>query len=273
VADVLAADGLVFPDDINLGFNLTVRRHLVHLPDPAVRPGGMDFFGSAITAPQADQVAWLPELQLTIDADTSSLALGEPLLLRWTVRNIGQLPMAVPRSVDVASLTARVSVTDPHGQVTFLRPAQQLACVQNPLRDLKPNESVSGNTTVFWGRDGFTFRAPGPHVVEVMLLWQIGGLDVGVDGEQNVWVSYPVSENDNRVAALLFDREVGRAVALGRVPKGREPVLRRLADAASVAATHPGIIKLKKLGLFEKTRPTPQPRRKRVSRRSKRRKA
>jgi hypothetical protein len=273
VADVLAADGLVFPDDINLGFNLTVRRHLVHLPDPAVRPGGMDFFGSAITAPQADQVAWLPELQLTIDADTSSLALGEPLLLRWTVRNIGQLPMAVPRSVDVASLTARVSVTDPHGQVTFLRPAQQLACVQNPLRDLKPNESVSGNTTVFWGRDGFTFRAPGPHVVEVMLLWQIGGLDVGVDGEQSVWVSYPVSENDNRVAALLFDREVGRAVALGRVPKGREPVLRRLADAASVAATHPGIIKLKKLGLFEKTRPTPQPRRKRVSRRSKRRKA
>ena len=267
VADVLAADGLVFPDDINLGFNLTVRRHLVHLPDPAVRPGAMEFFGSAINAPQADQVAWVPELALTIDTDAATLSLGEPLGLRWTIKNTGILPVAVPRNLDIGSLTARVSVTGPDGQVTFLRPAQQLACVQNPLRDLAPGESVSGGTVVFWGRDGFTFRTPGPHTVEVMILWQVNGVDVGVDGERSLWVSYPLTDEDNRVAALLFDREVGRAVALGRVPKGKEDTARRLADAARVSARHPAIAKLKKLGLFEAPRPAPRPTSRRRSRR------
>ena len=52
VANVLGIAG-TFPDDINLGFNATVQRHLRHLPDPAVRPGAMEFFGSAVSAPEA----------------------------------------------------------------------------------------------------------------------------------------------------------------------------------------------------------------------------
>jgi hypothetical protein len=263
VADVLAADGLVFPDDINLSFNQTVRRHLVHLPDPAVRPGAIEFFGSAINAPQADQVVWLPELDVAIEADTESLVLGEPLMLRWTITNISALPVPVPRSVDVASLTARLSVTDPDGVVTFLRPAEQTACVQNPLCDLAPKESVSGDTVVFWGRDGFTFRNPGRHIVEVMVLWQVSGLDVGVDGETALWVSYPVSDADNRVAALLFDPEVGRAVALGRVPRGKEGAARRIADAVRAHGTHPAVKKLKKLGLLRAPAPPPPRQRRR----------
>src|SRR5207237_5232024 len=46
VADVLFGQGKTFPNDIHLGFNDRVRRHLIHLPDPAVRPGAMDFFGA-----------------------------------------------------------------------------------------------------------------------------------------------------------------------------------------------------------------------------------
>ena len=52
VADVLGT-ARVFPGQINLAFNDQVKRHLRHLPDPAVRPGAMDFFGSAIAAPEA----------------------------------------------------------------------------------------------------------------------------------------------------------------------------------------------------------------------------
>lgn len=267
VADVLAAGGQVFPDDIHLGFNLTVRRHLVHLPDPAVRPGAMEFFGSAITAPQADQVAWMPELQLTIEADTAILSLGEPLELKWTITNTGPLPVAVPRSVDIASLTARVSVTDPDGQVTFLRPPEQLACVQIPLRDLALKQSVSGSAVVFWGRDGFTFRRPGPHTVEVMVLWQVGAVDVGVDGEVAVWVSYPVSDKDNRVAALLFDRDIGRAVALGRARRDSAAVVRRLDEVERLDRAHPAVAKLRKLGLFDTPRPRPTSPRRRPARR------
>jgi hypothetical protein len=77
VADVLFTQGKSFPNDINLGFNARVRRHLVHLPDPAVRPGAMDFFGAAVNAPQADQMAWPDELKLTATVVNSHVALGE----------------------------------------------------------------------------------------------------------------------------------------------------------------------------------------------------
>ena len=48
---VLGAAG-TFPDGIILAFNDRVRRHLRHYPDPAVRPGAMAFFGSAVSAPE-----------------------------------------------------------------------------------------------------------------------------------------------------------------------------------------------------------------------------
>lgn len=45
----------VFPKDINLRFNRHVRHHLIHFPDPVVRPGAMDFAaGHITTVPEAD---------------------------------------------------------------------------------------------------------------------------------------------------------------------------------------------------------------------------
>lgn len=45
----------VFPDDIDLRFNAHVRHHLIHFPDPVVRPGGMDFqAGHNTKVPEAD---------------------------------------------------------------------------------------------------------------------------------------------------------------------------------------------------------------------------
>jgi hypothetical protein len=69
VADVLFSQGKTFPNDINLGFNARVRRHLIHLPDPAVRPGAMDFFGAAVNAPQADEMLWPEDLKLSVKVE------------------------------------------------------------------------------------------------------------------------------------------------------------------------------------------------------------
>jgi hypothetical protein len=250
VADVLAAAGQTFPDDINLGFNATVRRHLIHLPDPAVRPGAIDFFGAAIAAPEADDVAWPPQLRIDLALDTDVVTLGEPLLVTWTLTNAGDAPIAVPRHLDVASLTARVSATDADGVVTFMRPAEQTACVRNPLHALAPKQSVSGEAIVYWGRDGFLFRKPGPHTVEVILLWQLSRVHVGAAAERTVWVSYPMTDKDNRVAALLFDPDVGRAVALRSTRRGKAAP-ERLAQAEQLHGAHPAVRKLKALGLLD----------------------
>jgi hypothetical protein len=259
VADVLAAAGQTFPNDINLSFippgvaNPTVRRHLVHLPDPAVRPGGMEFFGAAVTAPEADQVEWPAELDLSLFATDETLALGEPLILNWILTNRGAAPMPVPTSIDIDSLTARVSVTDPDGNVTFLRPYGQEACPQNPVTSLPAKETLTGSATVFWGRDGFTFQRPGRHTVEVILLWQVSGVYLGASAETQVWVDYPGSEQDNRIAALLLDPDVGRAVASGVVhPKSRAE--ERIAEARKVMSGHRAIGKLNNLKLVKEPR-------------------
>ena len=58
VADVLGGPATgepgVFPDQIKLAINTTVRHHLNHMPDPVIRPGGWPFASWFPTgAPQA----------------------------------------------------------------------------------------------------------------------------------------------------------------------------------------------------------------------------
>lgn len=248
VADALAAAGQSFPNGIFLGFNARVRRHLAHLPDPAVRPGAMEFFGGAVNAPEADQIAWPEELRVTVEAEDDTIALGEPLVLKWTLTNGSDRSVLVPSHIDVDSLTARVSVTDPNGSVTFLRPVNQETCSRNPLVELAPKKSISASTTVFYGRDGFTFDRPGGHIVEVILLWSVGLTHVGANAETSVWVSFPTSSNDNRVAALMLDPEVGCAVACGAAPAGSRAEA-RIAEAKRIDAGHPAMGKLTKMGV------------------------
>ncbi len=250
VADVLFAAGQSFPNDINLGFNARVRRHLIHLPDPGVRPGAMEFFGAAVNAPEADQIFWPDQLSVQLQLQDEELTLGEPLSLSWSLTNNGNTPFPAPSKVDCNSLTTRISVTDPYGRVTFIRPALQEVCSHNPLQELAPGASVSGSDSAFWGRDGFAFERPGRHTVEVIVLWQVGSGYVGATAETDIWVSFPVTEKENRVAALLLDHEVGRAIAC-KTLDGAERAKARIAEAGKLQPTHPACAKLKKMGMFK----------------------
>src|SRR5690348_2456402 len=100
VAIVLGTAG-VFPDQINLAFNDQVKGHLRHLPDPAVRPGAMDFFGSAVSAPQAADVAWPDMLELVVTSSSGRVALGEPVTLTWTLTNRAPVAVLVPDELAV----------------------------------------------------------------------------------------------------------------------------------------------------------------------------
>jgi hypothetical protein len=247
VATVLGTAG-TFPDQINLAFNDRVKKHLRHFPDPAVRPGAMDFFGSAIAAPEPADVAWLDMLDLSVTPSSDRVALGEPITLAWTLTNRGQAAVPAPAELDVESLVARVAVTDPTGRITFMRPAEIHSCPRISIEPLEPGATVSGSTTVFWGRDGFAFETPGRHVVEVIVLWELAGVPVAVSGERDVFVTYPTSNEENEVAAVLLDPDVGKAVAVGNVeafPRAAE----RISQAEAIARTHPANEALRGLGL------------------------
>jgi hypothetical protein len=247
VAIELGTSG-IFPDQINLAFNDRVTRHLRHLPDPAVRPGAMDFFGSAIAVPEAADVAWPEMLELSVESPSDRVALGEPITLTWTLTNRGSAAVLAPAELDIESLVARVSVTDPTGKITFMRPAGIKSCPTIVIVPMEPGATVTGSATVFWGRDGFAFETPGRHVVEVIALWELAGVPVAVSGQRDVFVSFPTSDAENEVAALLLDPEVGMAVATGNAaPFGR--AVERIRQAREAAEGHPANEALHQLGL------------------------
>lgn len=258
VADVLGAGG-TFPDQINLAFNDRVKKHLRHLPDPAVRPGAMDFFGGAVAAPEPTDVAWVEAAELSIELSKDPIVLGEPAELRFTMTNAGELPLPVPASFDTESLTVRINVTDPVGRITFMRPERVDSCPRVRTEELAPSSSVSGSTTLFWGRDGFAFEIPGPHTVEVIALWNVAGQPLAAAAERDVFVAYPTSDDDNKVAANMLNPTVGAAVAAGD-PSPFEGAPERIEAASSAAPKHPAVAALQSLGLVEKPKSRPRKR-------------
>ena len=249
VATVLGLAG-TFPGGVNLAFNTTVKKHLRHLPDPAVRPGAMDFFGSAVSAPQPADVAWL-ELQLAVKPSSNRVALGEPITLSWELTNTADAEVPVPAALDVESLYVRVNVTDPTGEITFMRPPNIESCPTSKMELLAPGDSRGSSTALFWGLDGFAFERPGRHRIEAIALWRLGGAPVAVSGDAWVFVSYPTSGSDNEVAALMLHPEVGKAVALGDAAPF-ELAGERIARAVATDENHPAASALRDMGLVEK---------------------
>ena len=221
VADVLGgpttgAPG-VFPDQINLGHNLTVRNHLVHMPDPVIRPGGWPFaswFGGSV--PQAADRASFDqtELTLTVTTERDRIVLGEPVLVSWTLTNASPVALRVPNNVSAEALFATVHVTDPRGTTKAHRPVA-IVCDTVSLRPLDPGQSVAGSMRLYWSTAGFAFERPGQHTVTVVVQWAGGGRSLGVEGSSQVYVDFPASDADNAAASLLLDPEVGLWVALG----------------------------------------------------------
>jgi len=223
VADVLGgplpgqgAPG-VFPDQINLGFNSTVRNHLAHMPDPVIRPGGWPFaswFPSG--APQAaDRNLFdASEVTLEVTADTDRAALGAPVVVAWTLTNHTDAELTVPNDLRLEALFATMSVTDESGVDRPFRPFV-ITCDRASLQPLGPGEQLSAEHRVFWSSDGFALERPGRHVITVAVAWSAGGIPVGVLGSAEVWVDRPVTDGENRDAALVMNEQVGKWVSLG----------------------------------------------------------
>jgi hypothetical protein len=209
----------------------------------------MDFFSSAIAAPEASDVVWFDQLKVTVESASDQVVLGEPMELIFQITNTGKVSLPVPETLDLPSLVVRVNVTDPSGRITFMRPATINPCPHLSLVQLPPGKSIKGTTTLFWGREGFAFETPGRHVVEVIVLWNVAGVPVAAAGERAIFVSYPVSQTDNKAAALLLDPEVGKAIATGRAWefKGAVDRIRRVLTSAR---SHPAAKAIAKVAVL-----------------------
>ena len=221
VADVLGGPATgepgVFPDQIKLAHNTTVRHHLNHMPDPVIRPGGWPFASWFPTgAPQAaDRHDFAPsELALTVTAAAERIALGQPLELSWTLTNTSGVSLRAPNDVSIEALFASITVTDGEGRERPVRPFV-IICEHAKLSELEPGESVSASTKRVLEHGGLRVRAAGP------LPRRRGGVVVGAGRARGR------AERRRRVRRLPDERcrqprgrlvmhpEVGKWVALG----------------------------------------------------------
>jgi hypothetical protein len=147
----------------------------------------------------------------------------------------------------------RINSTDPTGKITFMRPANIASCPHIELTTLQPGRSISGETVVYWGRDGFMFESPGRHLLEVIVLWDIAGMPIGAAATRDIFVNHPVSQADNDVAALLLNPEVGKAVASRRAWAFKTGV-ERIQRAATIAKSHPAAKAVMKWAVLEAPR-------------------
>ncbi len=226
VADVLGgpASGApgVFPTNINLGFNDHCRHHLIHFPDPVVRPGGMNWtaghpsLGGAFS-PEADGGrAFVPaeSIELVIKTQTDRVKLGEPLLMAWEVINKTKEDFHMPNDIGLNIDYTQVSVTDADGTTTDI-PSFIVECEHSSIKKLEPGKKIAAATNLYWGSNGFAFNKPGKHRVDLTIRWTYKNTQYGLTAHKNVWVDYPVTDKDNEIAAAMTHPEVGMFVALG----------------------------------------------------------
>lgn len=248
MAGVLNAAGLDFPEDINLGFNALCRHHLVHRPDPWVRPGALEFTGSLVGTPEADDVYFYDatQLKLVLALSGRNIKLGEVLDVSWKVTNSSKSPITFPERITDSSFTARVSITYPDGSIRYVRPVEVNADIENRLTVLKAGESRTSETMLFWNKKGFAFSKPGRHTIEVYILWAEQGRYSCVHAAEDIWVDYPVTAQENEVAALMLQKDVGRYVAF----KGRKPIKKAIdviEEVVSKYKSHPACRTLKEI--------------------------
>lgn len=242
VADVLGGPATgapgVFPDQINLSHNATVRHHLNHMPDPVIRPGGWPFASWSPTGtPQAsDRHLFDPsELELAVSCESEFVAFGQPVDITWTMTNRCSVSLVAPNDIRTEALFASITVTDIEGRERPVRPFVIL-CERAKLQALQPGDSVSASSKVFWSSGGFAFERPGHYRVTVSINWSAGGVPVGIESSIDLFIDYPFSDADNRAAGLVLHPEVGKWVALGGGAYHLKEAARRLTELSDTMA-------------------------------------
>jgi len=244
VADVLAettsGDPGVFPGQINLRHNSTVRHHLNHMPDPVIRPGGWPFqsWQPSALIEASDGLAHSPaELRLDLGG-WKTLALGEPALLEWTLTNAGDEALPVPSDVSLEALFTTITVLDSHGRARLFRPFV-IRCESASVSVLDPGQQRRASTRIFWSTAGFAFNSPGPYRVTVAIAWSWKGVPMRVTNATDIFVEYPTEAVENQAVQLVMHPDVGKWVALGGAAYHLPEAVRRLRELEASVSPPP----------------------------------
>lgn len=194
-----------FPDNIQWSFSPRDIRMLCHLPDIAIRPGGVSFGTPHHRLPVnvRDEVIDRDGLELEVSALNPVVPIGAPVRVNFSLKNRSGGPKQVPNSLSMKTGHVSGRVIDPLGN------SQEFATIVRytgnfSMRDLAPGEDISHAVTMLWGTQGPLFPTSGFYRVLMELNWYDEGVRVRCAGSTNVMVTPPKDDEHAEIALKIF---------------------------------------------------------------------
>jgi hypothetical protein len=239
-----------FPDNIQWSFSPRDTRLLCHLPDVAVRPGGVSFGTPHHRLPvnARDEVVEAEGLELEVSALRDVVPIGAPVRINFSLINRSDRDQQVPGSLSMKTGHITGRVIDPLGA------SQDFATIVQYTLDimpqvLKPGQSISHSITMLWGTRGPLFPTSGYYRIVIELSWYLEGVRTLVSGTDSVMVTPPKDDEHARAALRIFStHDALMAIAIGgdHLEAGYEVI--RNAISHPVLKPHYKLIEAKRVG-------------------------
>jgi hypothetical protein len=206
-----------FPDNIEWSFSPQDIHLLCHLPDIAVRPGGVPFGASHRRLPVdvREVVVEADGLELNVSALHEVVPIGAPVRVNFSLVNRSDQEKLVPGSLSMKAGHVSGRIIDPSGtEHTF-------ATIIHYDGDLMPKPLPAGGSipysaTMLWGMEGPFFPTSGYYRIILELNWRTQGMQMRISGNTGVMVTPPKDEKHARAALKIFSTpETLLALAIG----------------------------------------------------------
>ncbi len=215
-----------FPHNVEWSFSPRDIRLLCHLPDIAIRPGGVSFGTPHDRLPVnvRDEVVEAEGLELRVSPLHEIVPIGAPVRINFTLTNRSDKPRLVPGSLSMKTGHVSGRVIDPLGS------AQDFATIIRYTRDVMPQELqpadfLSHSVTLLWGTEGPLFPTSGYYRVLLELRWDFEGVQIRIAGSAGLMVTPPKDDDHARAALRIFSNpDTILALAIGgeHLEKGNE---------------------------------------------------
>ncbi|MCP4157089.1 MAG: hypothetical protein GY757_55775, partial [bacterium] len=202
-----AVPPLEFPENLEWAFSPRNIFLLCHLPDIAIRPGGVSFGTPHRRLPISirDEVTDVEGLTLGVSPleGLDVVPYGAPIRINFSLKNCSEIPKLVPGSLSMKTGHLSGKVIDPLGTL------QEFATIIKYTRDfrlqeLQPGETIQHSVTLLWGTNGPLFPTCGHYRIIIDLTWDLEGTEVNVSGFTSIMVLAPKDEDQARAALKIF---------------------------------------------------------------------
>ncbi len=199
-----------FPHSIEWSFSPRDIHMLCHLPDIAIRPGGISFGTphQRIPGNAREEVMEAEGLCLTLEALSPVLPIGAPMRIMYTLENNSDVPQVAPSSIRMKTGHVSGKVIDPLGAAqdfaTIMVYTTNDVLAEKTTQVLKPGESMSHAATLLWGADGPLCPTSGFYRVIVQLDWYVDGMRKRIAGNLGLMVTPPENEKHANAALDIF---------------------------------------------------------------------